>query len=90
MRPFTLRLLLYPLVVAVGCYALFLTISHLAIPLFVWLSPTFNPTLYDVGFYGAYPSQTYISNDLTTPRVTAIKSDPSCDNGFVFLTVNGD
>lgn len=90
MKPFTIRLLLFSVAGVAGCFALFLTLSHVVIPLLVWLSPTFNPTLYDLGLYGAYPSRSYLSNDLTTPRVTRFRSDPSCERGFVFLTVNGD
>lgn len=89
MKPWLLRLLLVVGVVLTSGIALFLTISYVAIPLFTWLSPTLNPTLYDLGFYGGSPSQSYVSNDLTSPRLSTVKSDSACDPGYVFLNYNG-
>ncbi|EXJ71923.1 uncharacterized protein A1O5_04424 [Cladophialophora psammophila CBS 110553] len=88
-KPFVLRLLLWAVIVVAGAVALYLTISYAAIPLLIWLSPTLNPTLYDLGFYGGSPSQTYVSNGLSSPRTSIGKHDPDCDKGYTFLNYNG-
>ncbi|KIW75637.1 hypothetical protein Z517_10379 [Fonsecaea pedrosoi CBS 271.37] len=89
MKPFAIRLLLWAVVAVASAFVLYLTISYAAIPLLIWLSPTLNPTLYDLGFYGGSPSQTYISNGLSSPRVSISKYDPNCDKGYTFLNYNG-
>ncbi|KIX10254.1 uncharacterized protein Z518_01335 [Rhinocladiella mackenziei CBS 650.93] len=86
----TTRLLLIPLAIVVGGIAIFLTISHVIIPLFLWFSPTLNPYLYDWGLYGAFPSQTFITNGFASPRIVTIKEEGGCDGGLVFLTIQGD
>jgi hypothetical protein len=89
MKPSVVRILCVAAVVVASALAIFFSISYVAIPLFVWLSPSLNPTLYDWGFYGACPLQTFVSSDLVVPRVSTARSHSDCDNGFVFLTVGG-
>ena len=84
------RLLLWAVIVVAGAFALYFSISYVAIPLLVWLSPTLNPTLYELGFYGGSPSQTYVSNGLSSPRISTRKYDDACDRGYTFLSFNGD
>ncbi|KIW57432.1 hypothetical protein PV05_05982 [Exophiala xenobiotica] len=90
MKPSVVRILCVAAVAVASAFAIFLSISYFAIPLFVWLSPSLNPTLYDWGLYGACPLQTFVSSDLVVPRVSTARSHSDCDNGFVFLTVGGD
>ncbi len=78
-------------VLAVACVVLlYLSISYVAIPFLILLSPTLHPALYELGFYGGSPSQTYISNGLSSPRISTRKYDSSCDPGYTFLNFNGD
>ncbi|KAI1617794.1 arylsulfotransferase [Exophiala viscosa] len=90
MKPQLVRALVVVGLAATGAVLLFYTVAYLLTPLFAWLSPTLNPTLYDLGFYGACPLQKYVSSDVTGLRTTAIKWDESCDNGYVLLTPSGD
>ncbi|KAJ9612047.1 hypothetical protein H2200_003642 [Cladophialophora chaetospira] len=43
-----------------------------------------------LGFYGGSPSQTYVSNGLSSPRISARKHDSSCNQEYTFLNFNGD
>lgn len=88
-RPLLFRLLLRAAAVASSLVVLYLGIAYVAIPLHVWLSPVLNPTLYELGLYGGSPSQTFVSNGLTAPRVSVRKYDDSCEKTYTFLTYNG-
>ncbi|OCT54898.1 Arylsulfotransferase [Cladophialophora carrionii] len=88
-QPLLVRLLLYAILVAAGAGVLYLSVAYVAIPLLIVLSPTLHPTLYELGLYGGSPSQTYISNGLSSPRISTRKSDPQCDKAYTFLNFNG-
>jgi hypothetical protein len=45
---------------------------------------------YDVGLYGFYPTQNYVSFDYVSPRVEVLRWDPRCETGFIFLAPRGD
>jgi hypothetical protein len=76
-------------VLAFSAVTVFLAVAYICIPLLAWLSPTLNPTLYDWGFYGASPTQSFVSSDLIAPRVTAPRVSERCEEGYVFLTLSG-
>ncbi|KAJ5630822.1 uncharacterized protein N7484_010922 [Penicillium longicatenatum] len=44
---------------------------------------------YDWGVYGAAPSRSYLSCNLTTPRLEILQWDSRCDSGFTFLAPRG-
>lgn len=90
MKPLVIRILILSTVVVASAVTFFFTLSYLVCPFLLWVSPALNPTLYDWGLYGAFPSQTYVTNNLVAPRVVTLKADDACDHGFVFLTLNGD
>jgi hypothetical protein len=83
------RLLFYAILAVAGLAVLYLSISYVAVPLLILLSPTLHPTLYELGLYGGAPSQTYLSNGLSSPRISIRKSDPQCDKAYTFLNLNG-
>jgi hypothetical protein len=89
-RPLILRLVLWAVLAGAGAVAVFLSISYVAIPLHILLSPTLSPTLYELGLYGGSPSKTYISNGLSSPRISTRKDDSQCHNGYTFINFNGD
>ncbi|CAI6090757.1 unnamed protein product [Clonostachys chloroleuca] len=45
--------------------------------------------LYDWGFYGFYPQQTYKSFDLTAPLFNFLQWDEKCNDGFYMITPKG-
>lgn len=90
MKPRVARALVVGSAVVAAALLLFFTVAYLLVPLFAWLSPTLNPTLYDLGLYGACPLQTYVSSDVIGLRATTVKEHQDCDNGYVLLTPNGD
>jgi hypothetical protein len=89
-KPLIIRLLLWAVIVVAGAAAVFLSISYVAIPLHVALSPSLHPTLYEWGLYGGSPSQTYASNGLSSPRISIRKDNSLCHDGYTFINFNGD
>ncbi|KAF2143264.1 uncharacterized protein K452DRAFT_168393 [Aplosporella prunicola CBS 121167] len=48
-----------------------------------------NPLWYDQGLYGAYPTQEYVSFDLSSPRVNILQWNSKCDQSYTFLEPRG-
>ena len=88
-KPLFVKLLLWVLLAVSSVAALFLTISYVVIPLHIALSPSLTPGFYELGLYGGSPSQTYISNGLTSPRISARTGAGLCRNGYTFINFNG-
>jgi len=66
-----------------------LVVSHLVLPLIVLLAPHLETPLYDLGVYGAYRTQNYVSFGLSSPRASILQWHDRCDQGFIFLTPKG-
>jgi hypothetical protein len=90
LKPLIWRLLIWAVLIIASAGVVFLSISYIAIPLHILLSPRLYPSLYELGLYGGSPSQTYISNGLTSPRVSIRQHSENCDPGYTFLNFNGD
>ncbi|KAM0332586.1 hypothetical protein ACHAQA_002870 [Verticillium albo-atrum] len=48
-----------------------------------------NSLLYDWGVYGAYPQVQYESFGASSPWPNVLRSDPKCDDGFLFISPRG-
>lgn len=67
-----------------------LLIAHqLILPIVTFLVPSLDPVFFDLGVYGAYPTNTYSSFDLSNPQARHPRWNPECDTGHVLLTPNG-
>lgn len=64
-------------------------LQHVLVPVLVWLAPALERPFYDLGFFGPYPTQEYVSFNLSSPRASIVQWDESCDDGYVFLDPNG-
>lgn len=60
-------------------------------PVLVWLLPSWEPALYDVGVYGPYRVRSYASTELVSPEFSIPVWNDECDDGrHVLLTPKGD
>lgn len=50
---------------------------------------SWNSLLYDMGLYGVYPQQSYVSFDLLSPRLNVELWDPRCSQVYTLLTPRG-
>lgn len=66
-----------------------LSLRYLAVPLLVLLAPGLDIRFYDLATYGAYPEQSYVTINQTSPRTTVVQWDSSCDDGLVLLAMDG-
>jgi hypothetical protein len=73
----------------ITCLALASVICLFAIPHLAKFRPHWNSSWYDLGLYGAYPTQSYFSFDLLSPRVEILQWDARCDQRMTFLTPRG-
>ncbi|KAF2774079.1 hypothetical protein EJ03DRAFT_240441, partial [Teratosphaeria nubilosa] len=64
-------------------------LQQLLVPILVWLAPSLEIGFYDLGFYGAYRTQDYISFGLKSPQASIVRWDDTCDHGYVFLDPSG-
>lgn len=86
------RLLRIFLISALTLVALWLTLAlaqHIFVPLAVWFAPQLERPFYDLGFFGPYRLQNYVSFNLTSPQGSIVQWDDSCDNGYIFLDPSG-
>ncbi|CAK3918115.1 hypothetical protein AC578_9942 [Lecanosticta acicola] len=68
---------------------LLLLIHQTILPLLVLLFPALEPTFFDLGLYGAYPSQHFATFPLCAPQPKHIRWNEKCDNGLILMTPNG-
>lgn len=64
-------------------------LKYLCVPLLEYAYPTSHTYLLDIGIYGAYPLRKYFSTNLTSPQANVIRSDSSCADGLVLLSIGG-
>ncbi|KAK5138535.1 hypothetical protein LTR08_000123 [Meristemomyces frigidus] len=86
------RIIRFSAVTALTLAALFTTLAllqHLLVPALVWWSPQLETSFYDLGFFGAYRAQSYVSFNLTSPQASILQWEDSCDNGYIFLDPSG-
>jgi hypothetical protein len=69
--------------------ALSLVIYIFAIPHLAKFRPHWSSSWYDLGLYGAYPTQSYRSFHLLSPRVQILSWNTQCDQRLTFLTPRG-
>ena len=50
----------------------------------------FNSYWYELGYYGAFPSQSYQTVDAVSPLLNVVQSSPQCSNDSVLLTPRGN
>lgn len=67
-----------------------LAIHQLLLPVIAWCLPQLDQRIYDIGSYGAYPTQEYVSFNLSSPRSSHVRWDEQCERGFVLISPNGD
>ncbi|EME41494.1 hypothetical protein DOTSEDRAFT_36883 [Dothistroma septosporum NZE10] len=54
-----------------------------------FIIPSLDPTFFDWGVYGLYPTQQYSSFNLSGPQAKQIRWHDKCDQGHILLTPNG-
>lgn len=69
-------------------FALYL-LHQCLLPLLAFLFPILDPSLFDLGVFGTYPTQSYISSRLAGPQARHPQWDQKCEQGFILLTPNG-
>ena len=75
---------------AVACAFLVLFAVHqLVLPVIAWIFPSLETPFYDLAVYGGYRTQDYVSYNLSSPRISQLRWDDECDNGFIFVTPQG-
>lgn len=80
--------ILTALVFGISTLALLLA-QATALPIITWLAPSLRTTFYDLGFYGAYPTESFASFHLSAPRPNIVQWDASCDEGLILLDPSG-
>ncbi|KAF2167955.1 hypothetical protein M409DRAFT_22100 [Zasmidium cellare ATCC 36951] len=76
------------LVVLAVLLSLFL-VHQCFLPILAFVFPSLGSTFFDLGVYGLYPTQQYISFDLLGPQARRVRWDDRCDNGYLLMTPNG-
>jgi len=87
------RLLRFAFIAVLTLAATFVTLAllqQLLVPVLVWLLPQLETPFYDLGFFGAYRTQSYVSFDLDSPQASIVRWDESCDSGYIFLDPSGN
>ena len=86
------RLRLAALFVAgVACSLLALFAVHqLVLPVVAWVFPSLESPFYDLAVYGAYPQRHYVSHNLSSPDLLQVQWNDQCDNGYIFISPQGD
>jgi hypothetical protein len=64
-------------------------LKYLFVPLLAYAYPGSHRYMLDKGIYGAYPLRKYVSTSLTSPQANVVKSDESCVDGLILLSVGG-
>lgn len=65
-------------------------IHHLLLPIIAWLFPALVTPFYDLGVWGFYPTQKFVTFDGQAPVTKRLRWDSSCDGGYVLISPNGD
>ncbi|SMQ47648.1 unnamed protein product [Zymoseptoria tritici ST99CH_3D7] len=71
-----------------GLFSLYL-LHQFFLPIVAFVFPTLDPQLFDLGVFGAYPTQHYSSFHLQGPLARRPIWDATCDQGLVLLNPNG-
>jgi hypothetical protein len=76
--------------VVLACSILLLALlQQLLVPILVWFIPSLETLFYDLAFFGAYRTQSFISFNLSAPQPSVVRWDASCDSGYVFIDPSG-
>lgn len=59
------------------------------LPLLAFIFPALDPSIFDLGVFGTYPTQNYVSFPLPGPQARHPQWDQKCDQGLILLTPNG-
>lgn len=79
------------IIVAAILLLLALGFLQLTLPTVAWLFPSLKTSFFDLGVYGAYRYNSYVSFNLTSPLFTTPRWDNQCDDGsYVLLTPKGE
>ena len=84
------RLLVIFTLISAVLLSLLVGFLQIVLPSVAWLFPQFKTAFFDLGVYGAFRYNTYVSFNLTSPRFTTPFWDDQCDDGsYVLLTPKG-
>ena len=86
------RLLFYYGVTLLGLTALFLLgilVHRGLLPIVAYFIPALQTSFYDLAVYGAYPTENYVSFNLSGPAANIVRWDRSCEDGLVLVSPNG-
>ena len=83
------RVIAKPVLLLTGAAILLLLFHQFVLPLVSYVVPSLQPSFYDFGVFGLYPTVEYASFDLQPPRPLLVRWDPRCESGLVLLTPNG-
>lgn len=75
-----------------GLLAISLTLLLLhrgLLPVIAWIFPGLRPTFWDLAVYGAYPTEDYVSFDLTGPEGRVVRWEDACEGGLVLVSPFG-
>lgn len=76
------------LIVLAVLLSLFL-LHQCILPILAFIFPSLTSAFFDLGVYGTYPTQQYISFDIPGPQPRHLRWDDRCDQGHVLATPNG-
>lgn len=85
-----LKIALYTVLGLASSVLISLAVYQLVLPVVAWFVPCLESPFYDLGVYGPYRTQSYVSYNLSSPRLDHPVWDEQCDKGYVFLTPHGD
>ncbi|KAI0858009.1 Arylsulfotransferase-domain-containing protein [Xylaria cubensis] len=70
--------------------SLWLLLVAVAFDVQAWAYDVFSSTLYEIGFYGLYPTTSYKSSEITPPRVNFPRWDEQqCSDGYYLIAQKG-
>ncbi|KXS93748.1 hypothetical protein AC578_9942 [Pseudocercospora eumusae] len=84
-----LRAAVKPALVVFAVLLTLLLAHQCILPLLAVLFPSWDPLIFDLGVFGAYPLAHYASFDLAGPQARQILWNDTCDAGNILLTPNG-
>lgn len=61
-------------------------LTLLLLPLLSFSKPFINSILFDGGYIGAYPHDSFHSTDLVAPQLNYLQHHPSCDDGLILFS----